>query len=373
MKISSAVLRASGVDRPYSATRPLTIEELELDDPGPGELLVRVESAGVCHSDLSVLTGQRPRPLPMALGHEAAGVVVQVGGGTADVEVGDHVVLVFVPSCGVCDYCRTDRPALCPVGGAANGRGELIGGGRRLRDVAGPIQHHLGVSAFAGYAVVDRSSAVVIDRDVPFDVAAVLGCAMLTGFGAVQNTAGVAAGESVTVIGLGGVGQAAVLGAVAAGASPVVAVDPVGHKRDLARSLGATHACAPDQAAALLTDLVGGGTRWVFEAVGSARVMEQAFALTGRGGTTVSVGLPPPDAVLTLPALAFVGEAKTFTGSYMGSSVPQRDVPKMVQQWRSGRLPVERLVSDVLPLADINLAFEQLADAQAVRQLIHPH
>ena len=373
MKISSAVLRATGVERPYDATRPLTVEELELDGPGPGELAIRIESAGVCHSDLSVLTGQRPRPLPMALGHEAAGVVSALGVGVDDVHVGDHVVLVFVPSCGVCEYCRSERPALCPVGGAANGRGELIGGGRRLSDAAGPIQHHLGVSAFAQYAVVDRSSAVVIDDDVPFDVAAVLGCAMLTGFGAVHNTAGVAAGDSVTVIGLGGVGQAAILGAVAAGASPVVAVDPVGHKRDLAIGLGATHACAPQDAADLLADLTGGGTRWVFEAVGSAAVMEQAFALTGRGGTTVSVGLPAPDAVLHLPALAFVGEAKTLTGSYMGSSVPQRDIPKMVRLWRSGRLPVERLISDVLPLGDINVAFERLADAQAVRQLIHPH
>ena len=234
MRISSAVLRSSGVARPYTSTLPLTIEELQLDDPGPGELMIRIESAGVCHSDLSVLTGRRPRPLPMALGHEAAGVVTAIGSGIDDVGVGAHVVLVFVPSCGRCEYCRTERPALCPVGGAANGRGELIGGGRRLSDAAGPIQHHLGVSAFAQYAVVDRSSAVVIDDDVPFDVAAILGCAMLTGFGAVQNTAGVAAGESVTVIGLGGVGQASILGAVAAGASPVVAVDPVRHKRDLA-------------------------------------------------------------------------------------------------------------------------------------------
>lgn len=373
MEISSAVLRTSGVVRPFTSTRPLTIEQLRLDDPGPGELAVRIESAGVCHSDLSVITGQRPRPLPMALGHEAAGVVTEVGAGVDDVQIGDHVVLVFVPSCGRCDYCISDRPALCPVGGAANRRGELIGGGRRLGDAAGPIQHHLGVSAFAQYAVVDRSSAVVIDDDVPFDVAAVLGCAMLTGFGAVQNTAGVVVGQSVTVIGLGGVGQAAILGAVVAGASVVVAVDPIRHKRDLAISLGATHACAPDDAAALLAELTGGGTRWVFEAVGSARVMEQAFALTGRGGTTVAVGLPAPDAVLQLPALAFVGEAKTITGSYMGSSVPQRDIPKLVALWRSGRLPVERLISGVLPLGDINIAFERLADGQAVRQLIHPH
>lgn len=377
MKTTSAVLRTVGADRPYTESLPLVIEELELAAPLAGELLVRIESAGVCHSDLSVITGQRPRPLPMALGHEAAGVVLEVGEGVHDVAPGDHVVLVFVPSCGTCEHCRAGRPALCTVGGAANARGELRGGGSRLRsdgaDGAEPVHHHLGVSAFGGHAVVDRASAVVIDADVPFDVAAVLGCALLTGVGAVRNTAGVQAGETVTVIGLGGVGQAAVLGAVVAGASLVLAVDPVEHKRRLALELGATHACAPDDAAALLAEVAGGGTRWVFEAVGSAAVLEQAFALTGRGGTAVSIGLPPPDATIRVPALAFAGEGRTITGSYMGSAVPQRDIPDMVRLWRSGVLPVERLVTGVLPLAEVNHALEQLAGGQAVRQLIHPH
>ena len=373
MKTRSAVLRTIGADFPFESSFPLRIEELELQAPGRGELAIRVEAAGVCHSDLSVITGQRPRPLPMALGHEAAGVVIAVGEGVDDVRIGDHAVMVFVPSCGACDYCNSDRPALCPAGGDANRRGELLRGGHRLSDDRGPINHHLGVSAFAEYVVVDRSSAVIIDDDVPFDIAAVLGCAMLTGFGAVHNTAGVRAGESVTVIGLGGVGQAAVLGAAAAGSAVILAVDPMAHKRRLALELGATHACAPDEAQELLGDLLGGGTHWVFEAVGSAAVMEQAFALTARGGTAVSVGLPAPDAVVQLPALAFVSEAKTLTGSYMGSSVPQRDIPRMVAMWKQGHLPVEKLISDVLPLARINVAFDRLADAQAVRQLIHPH
>lgn len=378
MKIHSAVLRATGASRPYTGSRPLTVEELQLAEPGVGELLVRIEAAGVCHSDLSVVTGQRPRPLPMALGHEAAGVVVQVGADVHDVAPGDHVVLVFVPSCGTCGHCAAGRPALCTVGGAANARGELLAGGSRLQaGNGGPgrtesVHHHLGVSAFADHAVVARASAVVIDADVPFDVAAVLGCALLTGFGAVRNTAGVGTGETVAVLGLGGVGQAAVLGAVNAGASVVLAVDPVGHKRQLALELGATHACAPAEAAAQLETLTGGGARWVFEAVGVAAVLEQAFGLTGRGGTTVSIGLPPPQSSIQLPALAFAGEGRTITGSYMGSAVPQRDIPAMVQLWRSGALPVEKLVTGVLPLEDINEALEQLADGQAVRQLIHP-
>ena len=380
MRIHGAVLRTVGATRPYTQSTPLAVEELELAAPGPGELLVRIEVAGVCHSDLSVVTGQRPRPLPMGLGHEAAGVVVEVGDAVQDVRPGDRVVLVFVPSCGACDHCAAGRPALCTVGGAANARGELLAGGSRLRAVGdggaaepGPVHHHLGVSAFAEHAVVDRRSAVVVDQDVPFEVAAVLGCALLTGFGAVRNTAGVRTGDTVTVIGLGGVGQAAVLGAVAAEASVVLAVDPVEHKRALALELGASHACAPADAAVLLQTLTGGGTRWVFEAVGSASVLEQAFALTGRGGTTVSIGLPPPEATIALPALAFAGEGKTITGSYMGSAVPQRDIPAMVRRWRDGALPVEKLVTGVLPLAGINQALEQLADGQAVRQLIRPH
>jgi alcohol dehydrogenase len=305
-------------------------------------------------------------------------VVVEVGADVHDVAPGDHVVLVFVPSCGTCGHCLAGRPALCTVGGAANARGELLVGGSRLQILRNPdgpelVHHHLGVSAFADHAVIDRASAVVIDTDVPFDVAAVLGCALLTGFGAVRNTAGVRAGDTVAVIGLGGVGQAAVLGAVTAGAATVLAVDPVEHKRQLALELGASHACVPADASALLESVTGGGARWVFEAVGSAAVLEQAFALTGRGGTTVSIGLPPPQASIQLPALAFAGEGKTITGSYMGSAVPQRDIPAMVKLWRSGALPVEKLVTGVLPLADINEALEHLADGQAVRQLIHPH
>jgi alcohol dehydrogenase len=373
VRTQAAVLRSTGAVRPYPESRPLAVEELELAEPGPGELRVAIRSAGVCHSDLSVVTGQRVRPLPMALGHEAAGVVEAVGEGVTDVVAGDHVVLVFVPSCAACPECRAGQPALCRAGGATNAEGELLGGGRRLTTPEGArVRHHLGVSAFSERAVVHRSSVVVVDRDVPFDVAAVLGCAMLTGFGAVLHTAGVHENESATVLGLGGVGQAAVLGAAARGASPILAVDPVPAKQALAMELGATHACAPQEAAGLLASLTGGGSRWVFEAAGVPAVIEHAFALTARGGTTVSVGLPAPDSRVTLPALAFAGEAKALVGSYMGSAVPQRDIPMMVRRWKDGLLPVEKLVSRRLPLTAVNDAFEELAAGRAVRQLIHP-
>ena len=225
MKIQAAVLNAMGAKRPYAESKPLSIETLELDAPGAGEVLVRIVAAGLCHSDLSVINGDRPRPTPMALGHEAAGIVEALGAGVNDLEQGDHVVMVFVPSCGHCLPCAEGRPALCEPGAVANTAGTLLSGARRLSRDAQPIHHHLGCSAFAEYATVSRRSLVKIDRDLPLDEAALFGCAVLTGVGAVINTAKVAAGQSVAIVGLGGVGLAALIGAVSAGANRIVAVD----------------------------------------------------------------------------------------------------------------------------------------------------
>ncbi|MGL6236787.1 MAG: zinc-binding dehydrogenase [Segniliparus sp.] len=375
MKTLAAVLRQEREPRPYASSRPLRLEELDLADPGPHELAVRIEAAGVCHSDLSVINGHRPRPLPMALGHEAAGVVTAVGSDVQDVREGDHVVLVFMPSCGACPACAAKKPTLCVPAAKANGAGSLLSGARRLVGGRGEsVHHHLGVSAFAEHAVVDRSSAVVVDPDLPLDIAALFGCAMLTGFGAVRNTAAVKAGESVAVIGLGGVGLAAVLGAKAAQAGPVVAIDPVPAKRALALELGASHAVAPEDAVAAILEATGGlGVRWAFEAVGSTGAMRQAFELAGRGGAAVFIGLPPSTAELTLPAVSFVGESKSAIGSYMGSANPQEDIPFLVGLWRAGALPVEKLKSHTIALADLNEAMDRLADGAAVRQIVLPH
>ncbi|MEV0056071.1 alcohol dehydrogenase catalytic domain-containing protein [Saccharopolyspora shandongensis] len=372
MKIEGAVLRQSPAPAPYRETLPLEITELELEAPRPGELLVRIEAAGVCHSDLSVIDGNRPRPTPMLLGHEAAGVVEGVGQGVRGVEVGDHVVLVYVPSCGTCRFCVSGRPALCTTAMAANGAGDLVGGGSRLKAGDQQVRHHLGVSAFASHAVVDRSSAIVIDRDVPFETAALFGCAMLTGYGAVNHTAGVRPGESAVVFGLGGVGLAAVMSAAAAGAYPVVAVDPVPEKQELALQVGATHACAPEELEALMGEVAPERFDWAFEAVGSAKVFEAAYAVTGRGGGTVSAGLPHPDAVLQLPALSVVAENRRILGSYMGTAQPAVDVRAMVALWKAGRLPVDRLVSAELTLSQINEAMEELEAGRAVRQIVRP-
>jgi alcohol dehydrogenase len=374
MKTVAAVLRTVTAERPYGSSKPMSLEEVDLSAPRAGELLVRVEAAGVCHSDLSVVDGSRVRPLPMALGHEAAGVVEEVGPGVRDVKAGDHVVLTFVPSCGLCVECSSGRPALCLPAAAANGAGTLLHGPSLLRDAAGaPIHHHLGVSGFARHAVVARESAVVVPGDIPLATVALFGCAVLTGAGAVLNTAGVRPGQSVAVFGLGGVGLASVMAARVAGAWPIAAVDPVAGKRALARELGATAVFAPEEAEKAIRDLTGGGAEVCFEAAGVPAVLESAFRATRRGGTTVAMGLPHPSRTLTLPALAFAGEGRTLVGSYMGSAAPQRDVPRYLSLWRAGALPVDRLSSATLPLDQINLAFEALAAGTAVRQVLLPH
>jgi alcohol dehydrogenase len=367
------LLRELGAPRPYTQSKPLEVVELDLADPQAGELLVRVEAAGVCHSDLSVVDGSRPRPVPMALGHEAAGVVEVVGAGVTDVAVGDRVVLVFVPACGSCPECLEGRPALCRRGAASNTAGELIGGGRRLSLDGEPVHHHLGVSAFSSHVVVDRGSCVVVPQSVPGETAALFGCALLTGVGAVTSTVTTRPGDTVAVFGLGGVGLSAVMGAALAEASVVVAIDPVGAKRELALAVGATHALAPGpDALAELRELTGGGVRIAVEAVGSEQVMADAFAGTARGGTTVLVGLPHPARELRVPAVQVVAEARTIVGSYMGSASPQRDIPRLIAHWQEGRLPVERLASGRTDLHGVLAAFDALADGHAVRQVVVP-
>lgn len=372
MKIRAAVLNAMGAPPPYAQSRPLAIETLDLAPPGPGEVLVRIAAAGLCHSDLSVINGDRPRPMPMALGHEAAGVVEALGEGVTDLAPGDHVVLVFVPSCGHCAPCAEGRPALCEPGAAANGAGTLLSGAHRLSRDGTPIHHHLGCSVFAEYATVSRRSLVKIDPELPLDEAALFGCAVLTGVGAVVNTAQVRAGATVAVVGLGGVGLASLLGALAAGARQVVAIDLVEAKLELARSLGATHvfdARAPDCVEAVRA-ATAGGVEFAFELAGSVRALELAYKVTRRGGTTVTAGLPPPTATFALPAVNLVAEERTLKGSYIGTCVPSRDVPRYIDLYRRGRLPVERLMTGRLALDEINAGFDRLGEGRAVRQVV---
>lgn len=365
MKIQGAVLTEIGRSRPYARSRPIRIQEVELDPPGPGEVLVRIEAAGLCHSDLSVLDGNRVRPTPMLLGHEAAGRVEALGEGINDLAPGQRVVMAFLPRCGECANCRTDGRLPCTPGSAANNAGTLLSGGRRLHAADGSdIHHHLGVSGFATHAVVDRHSLVPVDDDIPPRIAAVLGCAVLTGGGAVINAGRPAPGDDIIVVGLGGVGMAALITAVSLGKGEVIGVDAVPAKLARARDLGAA-AYAPAEALA-----AGVRAPIVIEAAGNARAFETAVALTGVGGTTVTVGLPSPTAEATIMPLGLTAEARTIVGCYLGSAVPSRDIPTYAALWRDGKLPIEALISSTITLDRINEAMDELAEGAAIRQVI---
>lgn len=373
MRIRAAVLREMGLPTPYAQSRPLEICDVELEDPGPGEMLVKIGAAGLCHSDLSVIDGSRPRVMPMVLGHEAAGTVVSVGSGLERFAVGDRIAVAFVPACGDCRPCRQGRAALCEPGAAANGAGTLLPGSRRLRLAENDeiLNHHLGVSAFADHAVVAPESAIPIPDDLPFELAALFGCAVLTGVGAVMNAAHVGADDQVAVFGLGGVGMSAVLGARLAGAKAILAVDTVAEKLELAeRIAGATPVAAGADVVDRVRSETGGGADYVIETVGNADVLAQAYAATRRGGSTITVGLPHPDRMLTIPAVSLAAEERTLRGSYLGSSVPVRDVPRFINHYRDGQLPVQELLTHRMGLDEINEGFDRLARGEAVRQVV---
>ena len=372
MKIRAAVLKTMGAAAPYAASKPLVIELVELAAPGAGEVLIKIAAAGLCHSDLSVINGDRPRPMPMALGHEASGIVTQLGEGVTDLALGDHVVVVFVPSCGHCDPCAEGRPALCEPGAAANGAGTLLSGARKITLNDSPLNHHLGCSVFAEYAVVSRRSIVKIDKSMPFAEAALFGCAVLTGVGAVVNTAKVQAGASVAIVGLGGVGLAGLIGAVAAGARQIVAIDLSPEKLAFALSIGATHAvnASDADAAARVKALTGGGVEFAFEFAGSIAALGLAYDITRRGGTTVTAGLPKAGSMFALPAVSLVAEERTLKGSYIGTCVPSRDLPRFMSLYQQGRLPVDRLLTGRISLDDINEGFDALNTGGAIRQVV---
>jgi alcohol dehydrogenase len=372
MKIRAAVLHKLGLPAPYAESKPIKIETLELDPPGRGEVLVQIKAAGLCHSDLSVINGSRPRPMPMALGHEAAGVVVEVGEGVTDLKPGDHVVCAFVPSCGHCLPCQEGRPALCEPGAKTNTAGTLLSGERRIHLNGGTVHHHLGVSAFADHAVVSRNSLIKVDPEIPFEKVAVFGCAVITGVGAVVNTASIEMGSTVAIIGLGGVGLSALLGAITAGASRIVAVDVNDTKLEQARELGATDTfnSRDPEVVSLIREATGGGVDYAFETAGVVPAMNVAYGITKRGGTTVTTGLPHPDHHFSFPQVTLTAEERTLKGSYVGSCVPARDIPRFIELYKQGRLPVDQLLTDCLSLDEINEGFDRLARGEASRLVV---
>ncbi len=377
----AAVLRETGLPAPYAQSRPLSIEEVALESPGRGEIMVKIRAAGVCHSDLSAINGDRPWPMPIVVGHEAAAEVIELGAGVDDLALGDHVALIFRPNCGTCPSCATGRPALCEPGGASNASGSLLGGYRRLRSVAAagidgrpgsPLHHHLGCAAFAEYATVSRRSAVRIDPALPWDEAALFGCAVITGAGAVFNTARAEAGSKVAVVGLGGVGFSSLLAARAIGAREIVAIDMLESKLAKARALGATQCfdAADPELIAKVKEATGGGVDYAFEMAGSVAALELAYRITARGGTTVTAGLPNPQAQWPLQAVSLIAEERTIKGSYLGSCVPSRDIARFIAMYRRGVLPVNELLSERITLDEINPALDRLARGESIRQVI---
>lgn len=372
MKVKSAILRASGVERPYASSKPIKIEQVELDPPEIGEVLIQIKAASLCHSDLSVINGSRPRPLPMALGHEAAGIVIETGEGVTNYKKGDKVICVFVPSCGQCIPCAEGRPALCEPGAASNGAGTLLGGGKRIHNGDENIGHHVGVSAFSEYAVVSQNSLIKVEADLSFEKMALFGCAVITGVGAVVNTAKVTLGSTVAVVGLGGIGLSALLGAIAAGANEVIAIDINENKLKQAKELGATatfNSKDPDVVEQVRA-YTNGGVNFAFETAGVVPAMEVAYGVTKRGGVTTTTGLPHPEHKFAFPYVTLTAEERTLKGSYVGSSVPKRDIPNYINLMQQGRLPVDRLLSNIITLEEINEGFDLLATGDASRIII---
>ena len=365
MKITGAVLEEVGRPGPGRETRPLTVGELDLEGPRAGEVLVQMEAAGVCHSDLSVVDGNRPRPVPMLLGHEACGRVTELGAGVTDLGVGQRVVMTFLPRCGACAGCATDGRMPCGPGRRATPPASCSAAGRGCRRDGRPMHHHLGVSAFATHAVVDTRSVVAVDDDVTTAVATVLGCAVLTGGGALLNAAPPEPGQCVMVVGLGGVGMAAVLTAVALGRG-----GRRGRRRGRGQARPGPGARGDDGARP--DELEARGVRGRRRRRGGRQRAGVRGGAGGHlpGGRTVTVGLPNAAARASVSPLQLVAEARTVIGSYLGSAVPSRDIPVFAQWWREGRLPVEALVSSRIGLDDVNRAMDELAAGRAVRQLI---
>jgi alcohol dehydrogenase len=374
MKMKAVVLYEGGAAAPYAKSQPLRIEEVDLDPPKAGEVLCKIGGAGLCHSDLSIINGSVNRKMPFVMGHEGAGVVVEVGAGINDVQPGDHVVFQFRTSCGRCRRCLEGRPALCEVSARAKATGDLIGGGKRLSLNGKPLSHHSGISCMAEYAVVDRGTLVVIDKDMPIEDAALFGCAVMTGVGAVTNTARVRPGDTVAVVGLGGVGLNAILGAQLGGAEKIIAIDIDGSKLGLARQLGATHTFNAGHAdcVADVLKLTQGGVDFAVETAGAIAAMETCYNILRTGGQVIACGIPPSTATFEFRPAQLVGEERGILGSSMGSCVPVRDIPRFISLFQQGRLPVDRLIDARIGFDQVNEGFDKLAKGEVVRQILVP-
>jgi len=322
IQLKAAVLETCTTDRPFAESRPLTLQTIDAEPPGPGEVLVRIRAVSLCRSDLSVITGVRAWPMPIVPGHEASGIVEEVGSHDSPFAAGDQVVLVYQPQCGTCSCCVGGDGHLCEPGLAANRAGALLTGGPRLKLNGEPIHHHMGLSAFAEMAVISEKSLVKVEKDLPADIAALFGCAALCGAGSIVNTGRVRPGETVAV--------------------------------------------------AAVVELTGGGVDCALESAGVLEAFETAYASAKRGGRVVTLGLVSPKTPYALDVAAHVTGAKALIGSYMGSCNAPLDIPKFVGLYKSGKFPVDKLITKRLPLTDINLALDNMADSRELRQVLTP-
>ncbi len=363
MKAKAAVL--------YEAGQPAVIEEITLDAPHRGEVLVRMEGAGVCHSDLHVRDGAIREPMPIVLGHEGTGVVAEVGPEVSGLRPGDHVVLTLVPSCGSCYFCHRGEPHMCLISATMAAGGVLRDGTSRMSIGTRKLHHFNSVSCFSEYVVVPQEGAVKIPNDIPVENAALLGCAVVTGVGAVERTAGVRPGESVAVIGCGGVGLNVIQAASLSGAYPVIGIDIRPDKIEGARAFGASHGvnAREQDAVAVIKEITEYGVDWAFEVLGNPRTIEQAWELIRPGGTVVVVGLSPKGSKVTLPAFDFISE-KNIRGCFYGSSRFHADVPVILERIQAGRMRIEGMVSHSVPLEGLEEAFSRLRNGDGMRTVV---
>ena len=355
----------------YDPNTPLIIEDVELDEPKAGEVLVKIAATGVCRSDYHYMKGEALIPLPVVLGHEGAGIVQKVGEGVSTTKPGDHVILSFVPNCGRCHFCTTGRANLCDKHGATGAN--MYDGTTRLHKGDQRI-HHMGkVACFAEEAVVPEIGCVVIDRDFPMDCAALIGCSVTTGVGAAINTAKVQPGSTVAVVGCGGVGINVIQGARLAGASKIIAIDVQEGKLEFAMKFGATHSINGTQidSVARVREITGGlGADYTFEVYGSAETIETAYEMARKGGTTVVVGIAPVGAKPGIDAVSLVRQEKSLIGCYYGSSRCSVDFPRMVDLYRSGHLNIDSLITRSYSLDQVNQAYEDLDRGEVGRGII---
>jgi len=355
MKMTAAVA--------HSARQALTLETVELADPAPGEVCVRVQACGICRSDLSALDGKESLRFPAVLGHEAAGVVEACGPGVDAPRAGDQVILSWTPACGACARCRQGEVHLCErISMTTEGRGPLSWRGAGL-------DRFMGLAAFAEYVVVPAAMAVPVAGTTPVEESCLVGCGVATGFGAAVNTAGVRWGESVAVLGCGGIGLAAIQGARLAGARAIFAVDPIADRRDLARRLGATHALEPDDAVKHVLRTTGGGVDVALECVGETATMRECFLMTRAGGRSVVVGLPGLRETLELPAIALL-RGKSIAGSMYGSMRPSVDFQRIIDLAADGRLELAALAERARPFEEINDGLAEMRRGAATRVVL---